>query len=200
MIRSLRPSAVKVTQSRRHVRLTVISLTYHWESLSADSAGPSEDDSFSLTEALLQQIEDKLVVQYRIRVVDTHRVGAVMEYDVRVRNSLAKVSLNEVSLPSRYEMHRRKIFIRALNVSTPRSTRASSLSAYHFLASGLVMSTTPRPGCHKSHLRAIQAQRDAVNTGHEYSLPRGAILPLDEISTLYRLGEDGRELREEITE
>lgn len=67
--------------------------TYDWESLTTDCTGPGEDDSFTLAEALLEQVEDELVVLHGVQVVDPMWVGAVVEDDVGVRDTFAKVRL-----------------------------------------------------------------------------------------------------------
>lgn len=69
--------------------------TYDWESLTTDCARPGEDDSFALAEALLEQVEHELVVLHGVEVVDPVWVGAVVEDDVCVRDTFAKVRLKD---------------------------------------------------------------------------------------------------------
>ena len=68
-------------------------MTYYRESLTTDSAGSSKDNSFTLTEAVLKQIKDELVILHRVQIVDAVRVGAVVEYHIGVGDPLSKVGL-----------------------------------------------------------------------------------------------------------
>lgn len=68
----------------------------HGETLTADGGGTREDDGLTLAEALLEEIEDDPVVHDGVGVVDAHRVGTVVEHDVRVGNTLSKVGLEGV--------------------------------------------------------------------------------------------------------
>lgn len=119
--------------------------------LAARARSAREDDRLALTEAPLQHVEHHLVIYDGVCVVHPHRVGAIMEDDLRVRYPLTKVRLHgHVRLiSSAYEGICGE---RTLKVSTPKSSNASSLFWYQFLAAGFVTSTTPSPGCHRSHL------------------------------------------------
>lgn len=68
-------------------------LTYHRESLATDSARSSKDNGFALTEAVLEKIEDELVVLHRVQIVNTVRIGAIVEYHVGVGDPFSKVGL-----------------------------------------------------------------------------------------------------------
>ena len=160
--------------------------------LAAGARGAREHDRLALAEAALQHVEDHLVVDDGVRVVHPHRVRAVVEHDLRVRYPLA-----EVRLPrgSREGWAGGGCGGRTLKVSTPRSINASSLSWYHFLAAGFVTSTTPRPGCHRSHL-ASNIYAGTTQGEKECVLPRCAVSALDQVTLPHRLLEYGGELRD----
>ncbi len=61
--------------------------------MTADCARPGEDDGFTFAEAFLEQVEHELVVLHGVEVVDPVWVGAVVEDDVRVGDTFAKVRL-----------------------------------------------------------------------------------------------------------
>lgn len=123
---------------------------HHREPLTTSMSGPRKHDGFTSTKSSLENAEDKLVVDHRVSVVCPHGIGAIEELDTGVRDPLAEVSLHiqlVISIQSS-----RGYAKPTLNVSTPRSIKASSFAAYHFLAAGLVKSTMLNPGCHRSHL------------------------------------------------
>lgn len=66
---------------------------HHREALPAHRTRSRKDDRLADAKAALQQLKDELVVHDRVRVVHPHRVRAVVEHDLRVRDALAKVRL-----------------------------------------------------------------------------------------------------------
>lgn len=107
--------------------------------------------------------------------MDAHWVRAVVEDNVHVGDALTEVGL--IKRLMLCFVRRERFF--TLKVSTPRSMSVSNLVAYHFLASGLVMSTTPSPGCHKSHLSVVLSKLGASTRMGNYSLPWCAVLSFD---------------------
>ena len=87
--------------------------------------------------------------------MDAHWVGAIVEHDIRVWDAFTKVGLQRGMGVLHVGRCTRGL---TLNVSTPRSSRAFSLSVYHLVAAGLVKSTIPRPGCQRSHLSRARAK------------------------------------------
>lgn len=68
-------------------------LPYHGEPLPACRTAACKDDCLVLAMIVLKELEDLLIVQDRVQVVHLHGIRTVVESDVQVRNTLAKVSL-----------------------------------------------------------------------------------------------------------
>lgn len=126
--------------------------------LATGTGSTGKNDRFALAKTPFKHVEDHLVVDDRVRVVHPHRIGAIVEYYLCMWYSLSEVGLCHGY--ARVNSRRARLVEKhTLNVSTPRSINASSLSWYHFLAAGFVTSTTPSPGCHKSHLKEFTRQQ-----------------------------------------
>ena len=77
--------------------------------MTANGGRPREDNGLALAEALLEQVEDDLVVEHGVGVVDAHGVRAIVEDDVGVGNTLAEVGLRiQIRVDQRPTPHTRR--------------------------------------------------------------------------------------------
>jgi len=61
--------------------------------LSTNSRGTRKNNGLSLSETFTNKVEHKVIVNYRVGIMKSVRIWAVVENDICMRNALRKVSL-----------------------------------------------------------------------------------------------------------
>lgn len=107
------------------------------EALAGGMGGPCKDEGIALAALVLEEVEDRLVVEDRVVVVHLDRVRAVKVGDVD-GDALAKIRLERV------DAHRRK---------------PAQVPWNQVRAAGFVKSTIPIPGCHWSVCQTVPSGR-----------------------------------------